>query len=140
MSPRSLLSLAAAVVVVCVAGATACSRSQPQPKQALGEPVAAQPSARDLLPEAARNALDAGNEAFRSKDYDKALKSYRDAANAAPENASAFYGIYMVAQKTGNAKLADSASKEIARRSPQAPMLTDSAMRAVHAPKEKGAE
>jgi tetratricopeptide (TPR) repeat protein len=136
MSSRSFLVVAAAVFV---AGATACSKSQPQPKQALGEVAAAQPTARDLLPAEARTALDAGNEAFRAKDYDKALKLYRDAAKAAPENASAFYGIFMVAQKTGNTKLADSATKAIAARSTQAPMLTDSAMRAVHTPKDKGA-
>ena len=139
MSSRSLIT-AAGVALVALTTLGACSRSQPEPKQALNQPVAAQPSARDLLPEAARNALDAGNEAFRAKDYTKALNSYRDAAKAAPDNASAFYGIYMVAQKTGNTKLADSAQKEIAKRSTQAPMLTDSAMRAVHAPKDKGAE
>lgn len=129
MSSRSSL---VTVAVLAVFGATACSRSQPQPKQALGEPAATPTSARDLLPEAARTALDAGNEAFRAKKYDDALKSYRDAARAAPDNASAFYGIYMVAQKTGNTKLADSATKEIAARTAQAPMLVDSAMRSVH--------
>jgi hypothetical protein len=60
--------------------------------------------------------LDSGNVAFRAQRYDEALKFYRAASNTVPEHASPWYGIYMVAQATGNQGLADSASRAVSRR------------------------
>lgn len=60
--------------------------------------------------------LDSGNVAFRAQRYDEALAYYRAATIAVPQHASPWYGIYMVAQATGNQGLADSASRAVRRR------------------------
>ncbi len=124
------------VVLAAVAGLLACSRSQNPPKQPLVATSAStgRSAVRDALPEAARNALDKGNAEFRTGAFESALKEYRTAAAAAPSDAAPYFGIYMVAQKLHNKALADSASKEIAGRNGVTPMLSDSAMRALHNP------
>jgi Flp pilus assembly protein TadD len=65
------------------------------------------------LPAAAQAALDAGNEAYRAGRFEDALAEYNKAVVASPTSAAPYYGVLMVAQKTGNAALADSASAMI---------------------------
>lgn len=124
-----------APLALCAALAfAACSRQAGQPKIPLGQaqaaPAAHQPS--DPLPPTARGALDKGNQEFRAGNYQVALASYREAANAAPSEAAPYFGVLMVAQKLGNKALADSASRAIAARNGEQQMLTDSAMRSLH--------
>jgi hypothetical protein len=116
-----------------------CSVSKNQPKFPLGSASAARPtsaattgSTANALSTAARGALDLGNLEFRAGRFERALKAYRDAARAAPDNAAPYFGIYMAAEKLGNAKLSDSAVKAIAARSGATPMLSDSALRVLH--------
>jgi hypothetical protein len=129
----ALASLAAFVSF----GAAACSRAPEPPKTPLAQSSIAAPdsSAPAPLPLAARTALDSGNAEFRAKRYETALAHYRAAAKALPaDDATAYYGIYMAAKKLGNNKLADSAQAVVKKRSATtAPMLTDSALSAVHA-------
>lgn len=116
---------------------TACSRAADPPKVPLAQSSAAAAAnqAGTELPPAARQALASGNAEFRAKHYETALAQYRLAAKTAPvDDATAYYGIYMAAKKLGNQQLADSAQAEVTRRAEAAaPMLTDSALRAVHA-------
>lgn len=80
----------------------------------------------------ARAALDSGNVAFRMKQYDRALGYYRKAAQAAPAHASPWFGIFMVAQATGNTVLRDSAQREVQKRTVDSPDITDSTLRNTH--------
>ena len=130
---RARLPLAILALVV-IGGLMACSRAQNEAKVPLGQPSAAAQSnpARDALSDAARAALDKGNAEYRAGRYELALAAYRDAAKAAPGNSAPFFGIFMAAQKLHNAKLADSASREIAAIAGANPMLSDSAMRNIH--------
>lgn len=128
------------LTAVAVLAAAACTVSREAPKLALGSDSAAvrasdstNPHA-DRLPPAARAAIDLANAQFRAGKYDEALKSYRDAAKASPDNAAAFFGIYMVAQKQGNTPLADSALKVIQANSG----LSDSTVRDVHVSTKQG--
>lgn len=128
------LVLATGFTAVTLATLAACSVSKEPPKVTLGMDSAnphavdsANPHA-DRLPPAARKAIDLANAEFRAGKYDDALRAYREAAKASPDNAAAFFGIYMVAQKQGNTPLADSALKVIQANSG----LSDSALRDVH--------
>jgi len=138
MSLLSTRTLAAATLAI--AGMVACSRTPDQPKLPLAQTPSASPAQtpRDALSDAARAALDLGNTEYRAGRFDQALVAYRDAVKAAPDNAAPYFGIYMTAKKLGNAALADSASGEIASRNGANPMLSDSAMRAIHAAKPQG--
>jgi hypothetical protein len=84
----------------------------------------------------ARAALDSGNAAFRAKNYKVALRYYRTAAESAPAHAAPWFGIFMIAQATGNTALADSATAEVRRRTVDPAEVTDSTLRSTHpAPK-----
>lgn len=91
------------------------------------------------LPLPARSALDSGNAAFGRKDFDGALRFYRQAATAAPTHASPWFGVFMVAQATGNTALRDSAQREVQRRTVDSPALTDSTLRNTHPAPKKSA-
>ncbi len=131
-SRRAVRAFIAGLAVTVLAG---CSVSKEPPKVPLaGGSTAAQagdtanPHADRLSP-AARKAIDLANAQFRAGKYDEALKSYREAAAASPDNSAAYFGIYMVAQKKGDKALADSALKIISSTSG----LNDSTVRDVHA-------
>jgi hypothetical protein len=76
--------------------------------------------------------LDSGNAAYRAKNFDLALRHYRDAARAAPTHASPWFGIFLVAQATQNSALADSARKEVQKRTSNTPGAADSMLRSTH--------
>ena len=125
------------VATLCVALA-ACTRSKEPPKVPLAQTSTAETAAAltpaDSLPAAARVALDSANAEFRAGRFTTALDGYRRSAKLAPQSAAPFFGIYMAARKLGRSALADSATREIAARStPSTPMLSDSAMKRIHA-------
>lgn len=110
--------LSAAVPTLALVTLIACGTSDTAGRQPLGAPADANASAAPgtptgasgpQLPLAARTALDAGNAAYRAKQFDAALAQYRAAAAAAPEHAAPWFGIYMVANDMKNTSLADSA-------------------------------
>jgi hypothetical protein len=111
------------VLPILLVSITACGSDAPDAsKRPLGEFSPSQGSGgplRELPPgvnAAAAARLDSGNVAFRVKQYDVALGFYRGAADAVPNHAAPWYGIYMVAQATKNTALADSALKAVAIR------------------------
>lgn len=91
------------------------------------------------LTQAARVALDSGNAAFRTKGYARALRFYREAADAAPAHASPWFGIYMVGQATHNTALRDSAMREVKKRTVDPPGVADSTLRNTHPASKKRA-
>lgn len=70
-----------------------------------------------LTPEAAA-LLDSANAAYRTREYEEALRLYSAAAQRAPDAAAPWFGIYMAEGVLGNPGAADSAMKrarELAR-------------------------
>jgi len=119
--------------IVCTAAMTAlivaCGRGKEPPKTPLSEgsvSVGAPPPSsmtgdtRDL-PLDAGVALDSGNALFRAKRYPEALAQYRVATRRAPDDAAAYFGIYMVASATKNQTLADTALAAMRARGMTAP-------------------
>ena len=102
-------------------------------------PVSSAEQSREALPRDAARALDSANAAFRAGRLDAALAGYRRAAARAPEHAAPYYGIFMVARRTRNAALADSATSAIRARSRRAGAPTPEAMAAAHGELAPGA-
>ncbi|MCU0648880.1 MAG: hypothetical protein MUF00_12840 [Gemmatimonadaceae bacterium] len=116
-------------VVACTL--TACSAESVPPeknKQPLATPATA---SGPVLPATGAAHLDSGNVAFRAKAYDDALRHYRAAADAAPDHAAPWYGVFMVGEATKNKALADSATAMVAQRSGGGG-LSDTAMAKAH--------
>lgn len=67
--------------------------------------------------------VDSGNAAFRARDHESALRHYREAVTAMPENSSAWYGIYMAERALGNEAAADSALAKVRELAPGATLL-----------------
>lgn len=95
-------------------------------------PVGSAGAALPELTTAARAALDSGNAAYRAKNFPLALRHYREATRSAPTHASPWFGIFMVAQATQNTALADSARREVEKRTADAPGVADSTLPVTH--------
>lgn len=100
------------------------------PRDSAGRVAAS--GSRASLPPLAAAALDSANVAFRAGQLADALTAYRAAAAAAPMHAAPLYGIYMVAKKTGNEALADSALAAVRVRTPGGGTLTGDEITATH--------
>jgi predicted Zn-dependent protease len=114
--------------LLLTAGFIAACNKSPEPAKI---PISGQP-AGEALPPSARSAIDSGNVLLRAGDPANAVVQYRLATTADPQNAAPWYGVMMAAQRLGNAALADSASKMVAKLS-GTPALTDTAMAKMHA-------
>jgi tetratricopeptide (TPR) repeat protein len=124
-----------AALVMSAAGVMSCSgRNDANDKEPLNSGTAApvtggttgvnaEPAAR--VTAEALAALDAGNAAYRAKDYPAALAGYEKAARLAPQHPAPWFGIYMVAQVRKDTKAADTALAEIRRRN-ETPSATHS--------------
>lgn len=136
MSTIERRRLAGATLAAAAIALAACSRASEPPKiplnQAADASAEATPNPHDLLVPAARTALDSANASFRAGDYQAALTQYRSAAKAQPENVAPYYGVYMVAQKLGDKKLAASAMAEVQSRAKGSKLLTDTGVTKVH--------
>lgn len=102
-------------LVAAAALSAACTPAQDAPKTPLDQ---AQQQADAEAQIAAHQApmlaaLDSGNTEFRAGRYDAALTHYSKASTLDPASASPYYGVLMVAQKTGRSSLADSATRMI---------------------------
>jgi predicted Zn-dependent protease len=62
--------------------------------------------------------IDAGNAAYRARDYEAALRHYQDATRAAPGEATGWFGVAMAAEALGDAATAEQARAEIAKLAP----------------------
>jgi Tfp pilus assembly protein PilF len=115
---RARLGVLSVVIVGLVAcGAPSSDRQAPldaRPGAAAGVATAAHPA--KVVSAEAKAALDAGNAAFRAKDYAAALTAFEKARTLAPDNAAPWFGIYMVAQARKDNKAADAALLEIRKR------------------------
>jgi tetratricopeptide (TPR) repeat protein len=96
-------------------GAEDAAPAQPAPGTAA--PAGGQ-AERSPLPPEAQTHLDAGNAAYRAKDYAGALTHYREAARIAPDQAATWFGVTMAAEKTGDRAALDSARARIEALSP----------------------
>jgi tetratricopeptide (TPR) repeat protein len=86
------------------------------------------------LPDAARQTLDSGNVEFRAKRFEKAQRYYEKAAQLAPEHGAPWFGIFMIGDATKNKALADSAMREVQKRTAgTAAPFPDTALRNPHA-------
>jgi hypothetical protein len=129
-----------AVILAVLGAVLACGRGNDAPQvplaQAAEDSVRQVEAAHAILGPGAKAALDSGNVLYRARKYPAALAEYRVAADLAPQHPAPLFGVYMVAQATGNTGLADSAMAEIKKRSgptaaaPHA--FTDSALRDLH--------
>ncbi len=110
-----VLSVVMLGLVAC--GGPSSDRNAPldaRPAAAGGAAAAAHPA--KVVSAEAKAALDAGNAAFRAKDYVAALTAFEKARTLAPDNAAPWFGIYMVAQARNDTKAADAALIEIRKR------------------------
>jgi tetratricopeptide (TPR) repeat protein len=71
------------------------------------------------LPAELQTPIDSGNIAFRARDYETALRHYRQAASLAPDEPTGWFGVVMAADAMGNRELADSARARIDRIAPE---------------------
>ncbi len=101
-------------VHVALGAALVCSACGGTPSDGRAAVAGASGTAEaNKLPLAAKLALDSGNAAYRAKQMDVALAKFRQAAESAPQHAAPWFGIYMVANETKDAKLADSAMAHV---------------------------
>ena len=77
---------------------------------------------RELAPEL-RAQLDSGNAAFKEKDWERAIRHYREVVRRDPSIAAGWFGVYMVEQARGNAAAADSALEQAQKLQPGASLL-----------------
>lgn len=112
------------VVAICCCALVAlagCRRPEDQKTESIGaEDVRA--ARTELLP-AARAQLDSGNVAFKAKDYERALRHYREVTRLDKETTAGWFGVYMVEQARGNAAAADSALAQAQKLQPGATLL-----------------
>ncbi len=133
---RPLAYLTLTLAVLCVACGASADDSGRQPLATMGSSTGG--GEANVIPpgmtalSAAR--LDSGNVAFRRRQYDEALRYYRAAANDVPSHPAPWYGIYMVAQATGNRALADSATQAVAARNGGEDLLQQGNAQAHQAP------
>lgn len=76
----------------------------------------------ELSPAAARH-LDAGNVAYKDRNYPVALQHYQEAARIDEKNAAPWFGIYMTQLAMGHAAAADSALRKARKLAPGASIL-----------------
>jgi hypothetical protein len=134
--PVRLVRLAVPGAALLALAASACAKSDADTGAAASASAPAVPppgqGAAPMIPEAVRIPLDRANGAFRAGRYDDALQGYREAAAAAPDEAAPWYGVYMVAQATKNAALADSAMAAVRARARDADLSGDTLLTRAH--------
>lgn len=70
------------------------------------------------LPTEVRLHVDSANAAYRAKQYDEALRHYREVTRLQPDDATGWFGIAMAAGALGNTALADSAQQKVQQLNP----------------------
>lgn len=67
--------------------------------------------------------LDSGNQAYKAKDWERALQHYRAVTRIDADMPAGWFGIYMVEMARGNAPAADSALQRAQKRAPGASLI-----------------
>lgn len=70
------------------------------------------------LPAELQAQIDSGNAAYRAKDYEAALRHYREAARRDPDEPTTWFGVAMAAGALGDEALADSARQRVQQLAP----------------------
>lgn len=116
---RGMRVLGVGFLVFAVVGPAACTPDD-QRTETLDVQGA---STRAGLSEAVVEALDSGSAAYRERDYERALEHYTRATERAPEEASGWFGVYMVHQAAGDLEAADSALQRVRDLAPGASIV-----------------
>ena len=128
----------ALIIIIAALAAAACTGPEGKKQPLGGAPAAGAAGADAATPQLAlsreaKAALDSGNALFRARSYPAALTQYRLAAKLAPEAGAPYYGIWMVADKLHDKKLADSAMAQVNLHAANAAtMFNDSLMKKAH--------
>jgi tetratricopeptide (TPR) repeat protein len=75
----------------------------------------------DALPPEVRARVDSGNAAYRARDFQAALRHFREAARLDPGQAVSWYGVQMAAGALGDQAAADSAAARLRALAPSSP-------------------
>ena len=75
------------------------------------------------LPEEIQQQLDSANTAYRTRDYEGALRHYGEVTRLAPGLAAGWYGIGMTQMALGNGEAADSAMMRVHQLAPEVPLM-----------------
>jgi hypothetical protein len=124
MVPQEFFRRASMAALVIVAtGVMACGERKgahdgvlPGSESAAGGMAGSNAAPTPALTPETQQAIDAGNAAYRAKDYANALTEFEKAAARSPQLAAPWFGIYMVAQVRKDTKAADAALAEIRKR------------------------
>ena len=100
---------------------TACSGDGPGERVPLDRMGGSQ-SAAEELPAELQALLDAGNAAYRDREYERAMEHFEEVARLAPDLAAGWYGIGMTHTALGNVEAAESAMMEVHRLAPNIPL------------------
>lgn len=114
--PRSVLTAAAMALLVA-----ACQPADDQETGSISREDVRQ--TRQSLDPAVAAALDSGNAAYRSEDYDRALRHYREAIELDDELAAAWFGIYMANLALGDVEAANEAVERARSLAPGASLI-----------------
>jgi len=95
------------IIVLAVIGCVACGPPADQETGSVDRDEIRE--AREALPAEALEHLDAGNERYRSQDYEAALEHYEQVVELAPDATAGWFGAYMAHEAMGNTAEADSA-------------------------------
>lgn len=109
------------VALMAALGLAACDRPEDQETGSVTADEVRR--ARDELDPAVRDALDAGNEAYRARNYPEALRHFQEAADADEDVAAAWFGIYMAQLALGNVEEAQAAMDRAQRLQPGASLI-----------------
>ena len=105
-------------------GVPACSDGGDQRTDSV-DPEAGR-GARGQWPTDVAAQIDSGNTAYRGEDAERALSHYRRAVELAPDNSSAWFGVFMAANSLGYRATADSALAMVRALTPGASLLDPS--------------
>jgi tetratricopeptide (TPR) repeat protein len=116
MNARSTTAVAAALLALM-----ACDRPDDQRTETISDRDVLQ--ARQQLDPAVTAALDAGNAAYRAREYQRALDHYHEAVSRDRDLAAGWFGIYMAQLALGNADAAEAAMEQARTLAPGATLM-----------------
>ena len=121
---RLVLMIQAGLMLVLMFGVLTCSDVGDQRTDSV-DPEAGR-GARGQWPTDVAAQIDSGNAAYRAEDAERALAHYRSAVELAPDNSTAWFGIFMAANSLGRWATADSALATVRVLAPGASLLDPS--------------
>ena len=111
----------AAGVLALVVALAACDRPDDQPTGSISADDVR--DAADRLSPEVRTALDSGNAAYRSHDFETALRHYRAVTELDPDATAGWFGIYMAQRALGDTVAAQQALEQARDLAPGATIM-----------------